>query len=272
MSALLHHRRVVAPGSAPGSWLLVLHGIFGRGRNWSTIASGLVAARPDFGVELVDLRLHGSSQDFSPPHDLASSARDVRALIDADPARKVVALLGHSFGGKVALQLSLDPPASLRQTWIVDASPSVDAPEGDTWKVIRIVRSLPQRFATRDEAVRGLQGGGIDESTARWMPTNLVAADGGYRWAFDLEGIESLLRDYFARDLWAAVEAHRVPEIHYVKALQSLALSPADDARLDRAAAADPAVHFVRRKGGHWLHAEDPAGVISLLRDHLPAD
>ena len=270
--SLLRSRRIAQPGTAPRQWLLVLHGIFGRGRNWSAIASGLVAARPDLGVELADLRLHGGSQDFPPPHDLASAAGDVRALIDADPARRVVALLGHSFGGKVALQFSLDPPASLLQTWIVDASPSIDAPEGNTWKVIRLVRSLPPRFGSRDEAVRGLQAGGIDESTARWMATNLVADAGAYRWAFDLEGIESLLRDYFARDLWPAIEGHRVPAIFHVKATDSVALSPSDDARLDRIAASDPAVRFVRMKGGHWLHAEDPAAVIALLASSLPRD
>ena len=42
---LLHHDRIVAPGASPRSWLFVLAGIFGAGRNWNVVSRALVRAR-----------------------------------------------------------------------------------------------------------------------------------------------------------------------------------------------------------------------------------
>ena len=53
---ILSHTRVVAKDAEPKMWLLMLHGIYGSGRNWGTIARRLVEARPEWGVLLVDLR------------------------------------------------------------------------------------------------------------------------------------------------------------------------------------------------------------------------
>ncbi|HSM35677.1 MAG TPA: hypothetical protein VK837_04695, partial [Longimicrobiales bacterium] len=54
----LAHERVVADGATPGAWLYVLHGIYGAGRNWGSVARALVERRPDWGAVLVDLRGH----------------------------------------------------------------------------------------------------------------------------------------------------------------------------------------------------------------------
>src|SRR4051812_24710793 len=59
---ILAHTRVAAPGRTPERWLLVLHGIYGAGRNWGSIARRLVEARPEWGAVLVDLRMHGQSR------------------------------------------------------------------------------------------------------------------------------------------------------------------------------------------------------------------
>ena len=57
-----HHALVTAEGGgAPSRWMLVLHGILGSGGNFRTIARRLVAARPEYGFALVDLRHHGQS-------------------------------------------------------------------------------------------------------------------------------------------------------------------------------------------------------------------
>ncbi|MFW6331186.1 MAG: alpha/beta fold hydrolase, partial [Gemmatimonadota bacterium] len=95
----LSTRKVVAEGEHPGQWLAVLHGIYGAGRNWASVARALVGARPGWGAVLVDLREHGESVGFEPPHTLESTAADLDGL-EAGP---VEAVLGHSFGGKIAL-------------------------------------------------------------------------------------------------------------------------------------------------------------------------
>jgi esterase len=99
---ILNHSRVTAPDSTPERWLLVLHGIYGTGRNWGTIAKRLAEERPGWGVLLVDLRLHGGSTGFEPPHTLGAAADDVDRLVEHLDFH-AAAVMGHSFGGKVAL-------------------------------------------------------------------------------------------------------------------------------------------------------------------------
>ena len=51
---VLAYEPVTSIGDAPQSWRYVLHGIFGAGKNWGSVARRLVAARPDWGALLVD--------------------------------------------------------------------------------------------------------------------------------------------------------------------------------------------------------------------------
>jgi pimeloyl-ACP methyl ester carboxylesterase len=57
---MLSNSRVVASGR-PARHLVLLHGIYGRGRNWQTIARALTDARPEYASWLVDLPHHGDS-------------------------------------------------------------------------------------------------------------------------------------------------------------------------------------------------------------------
>jgi esterase len=92
---ILAHTRVAAAGHEPERWLLVLHGIYGAGRNWGSIARRLVEARPEWGAVLVDLRNHGQSRGFAEPHTIASAAADVDRLVEHLDLH-AAALLGHS--------------------------------------------------------------------------------------------------------------------------------------------------------------------------------
>ena len=63
---------------------MMLHGIYGRGRNWTSMARAIAAARSEWSALLVDLRLHGDSPAFDPPHTVEAAAADVRAVIEAE--------------------------------------------------------------------------------------------------------------------------------------------------------------------------------------------
>src|SRR5690606_11379756 len=91
-----------APDAQPERYIVFLHGILGQGNNWRGIARQLVKARPAWGALLVDLRAHGDSRQLPPPDSLAAAADDVARLARTLP---VSAVLGHSFGGKVAVAL-----------------------------------------------------------------------------------------------------------------------------------------------------------------------
>ena len=266
---MLAHTRVAAGGAAPRSWLVVLHGIFGAGRNWTTVARGLADARRDWGALLVDLRMHGASQGFPPPHTLESCAADLAVLKDA-LGLPVTAVLGHSFGGKVALAYLARRPAGLRQVWVVDADPSAAEPDGGAWDLLRAVRALPPVFPARADLVAGLARFGFDRRTAEWMATNLAPAADGYRWRLDFDAIEALLRDFFRRDLWTVVEDAPPVDLRFLKAAESDVMSGAAVARLEAIGASTGRVEVDRVRGGHWLNADNPGALATLLVSRLP--
>lgn len=250
-------------------WLYALHGIYGAGRNWATIARRLSSARPEWGAVLVDLRLHGHSQGFEPPHTLAACARDVGALW-RELERPTDALLGHSFGGKVALLAACSSKPA--QVWVVDSTPSRRTPGGSATRILRILRQSPETFADRAAGASWLESRGLAPLVARWMATNLAPdGRGAYRWRLDLDGLAALLDDFFRTDLWEIVEAP--PDgvaVEVVKATESDVLPEAECGRIEAAAAAGAPVSLHRLHGGHWIHVDDPDGVVRLLVDRLP--
>ena len=249
---------------------MVLHGFFGAGRNWAAVARGLATVRRDWGVVLADLRLHGASQGFPPPHTLAACAGDLTALAGA-LGLPVRAVLGHSFGGKVALTYLEQRPAGLRQVWLVDADPSAAQPHGSAWEMLRAVKALPPVFRARGDLVAALERSGFDGRTAEWMATNLERTEQGYRWRLDFDALEALLRDFFRTDLWGVVE-HTPPdvEVRVVRATRSDVIAEASLSRLEAIGRGTGRVVVDEVSGGHWLNADNPAAVTALLAAELP--
>lgn len=276
MPARLHHDLVA--GDAPRAWALWTHGIYGSGGNWRAIARQVVTRRPEWGVVLVDLRQHGRSDGGEPPHTVAACADDLAALTAAldGGGRPVRAALGHSFGGKVVL--ALRQRRDLAQTWVLDSTPSArggewEAADNSVRDVWEAMRAHDRPWPRRDDFVAALVARGHAPALAQWVAMNLVAgADGAYRLRLDLDAVRALLADYYAVDLWPAIEDPARPgEVHVVVAARSRTLSIADRARLAAAAAASPRVHAHTVDAGHWLHIEAPAAVIELVTAHLPA-
>src|SRR3954463_15260583 len=132
---ILAHTRVAAPDATPRRWLLVLHGIYGAGRNWGSIARRLVEARPEWGAVLVDLRNHGQSRGFPGPHTIAAAAADVDRLGEhLDP--RAAAGLAPSLGGRVALPYAQRHGEERRRAWVVDSTLAVHEPQGTAWEMI----------------------------------------------------------------------------------------------------------------------------------------
>lgn len=266
--ATLAHSFVAAPGAT--RHLLMLHGIYGRGKNWGAIARHLLARRKDWASVLVDLRMHGGSQDFTPPHTVESAAADVVALEDTVGIAPR-AVLGHSFGGKVALRVAPTTVTRPLQVWVIDSTPEAREPDGAAWAMLRILRELPPDFGDRQEAVEAMQARGVAPAPAAWMATNLALEDGRYRWRLDLDAMEALLVDFFRVDLWDVVESPAAGvSIEFVKAQDSSTLSDAACERIVAAGRAHGRAHLHRVAGGHWLNTDNPEAVLRLLSERLP--
>jgi pimeloyl-ACP methyl ester carboxylesterase len=263
------HRELI--GTSPEYWLLVTHGIYGSGANWRGIARKLHQRRPEWGVVLVDLRQHGRSEPGEPPHTLAACAADLRALFDELPG--IEAIAGHSFGGKVMLQLRALAPPSLRQTWMFDASPSArpgaeSDPNNSVTRVLALMERSPTQWAKREDFVAAITAEGHAESLGQWLAMNLASDEHGrYVLRLDLAALRTMLHDYYQQDLWSIALDPALGELHVVIAERSQALDEADRVRL---AAAPPHIHTHRVDAGHWLHIEAPATVVDLLASGLP--
>lgn len=258
---------VIGDPDAPRS-LLFLPGIFGRGRNWAPVARRVVAAHPSWRGRLVDLRHHGASPRPAPPHTLDACARDVIELLHAEGAPVVI--IGHSFGGKVALQVAAIEPSCIAQVWVIDSTPAARAPGGSAWRMLDVVASLPTDFSSRHEALAGITAGGFAAPVAAWMSTNLAFADGRYRWTLDFRVMRALMDDFFRGDLWDLVEAPPPGlEIHVVKATQSSVLDGEAVERLAAAEATQHGVHLHHLEGGHWLNTDNPDGLLALFDGYV---
>jgi pimeloyl-ACP methyl ester carboxylesterase len=268
---LLHHNRIAAAGESPDRWMFFLHGIYGAGRNWGSVARAFVRAQPSWGVVLVDLRHHGQTPPLPGPNTLESCARDLVRLAEATET-DVRGVLGHSFGGKVALlyaaisaSIADDPPD---QVWVVDSTPDARPPSGSAWEMLRVLRESPGPFPDREAVLQAVERAGFARPVAQWMSTNAVPRDGLLHWRIDADPMEELLRDFFRTDAWSVVE--RPPNgsvVHLIKATESDLLTAEAMARVRRAAHATGRVHLHEIQGGHWLNADNPTALVALLAE-----
>src|SRR5690606_8886899 len=113
--------------------VVFLHGLFGQGRNFSTIAKGLL---PDARSVLVDLPNHGRSA-WTETVDLAVMADAVAERVRAG-ADGPVHLVGHSLGGKVAMLVALRHPELLDRLVVVDIAPTASRSVGEDRKSTRL--------------------------------------------------------------------------------------------------------------------------------------
>lgn len=270
MEKVVRLSSTLTSGDTPSRLLYVLHGIYGSGRNWASVMRRFTASKPEWAARLIDIRQHGDSQGFEPPHTIAAAARDIDELTKAC-SETPAAIFGHSFGGKVALMYARDHAHTLDQVWVIDSTPDARPPEGSAWQMLELIRRMPREFESRDELVKMLRTAGLALPLAQWMATNIVQAeDGRYRWRFDMDALEDLLRDFFAEDLWSVLEnppgnAH----IHMVKARESSVLTPAATQRVEEIGQKNGRVFLHVIDGGHWVNADNPDALLALMTEYL---
>jgi hypothetical protein len=135
--------------------------------------------------------------------------------------------------------------------------------------MLQLLRSVPRDFASRTELIDLLTKSGIPMPTAQWMATNLEPAGQRYRWRFDLDAIDEMLRDFFEQDLWPVLEhPPGTLQIHLVKATESGVLSPAAIDRIERLSE-DGRIFLHYVTGGHWVNADNPDALLALMTQHL---
>jgi pimeloyl-ACP methyl ester carboxylesterase len=270
----LNHETFSAPGATPTEAVVFLHGILGSGGNLRSHARRFVAGAPRFLAVLMDLRAHGESQGAEGPDTVVQAARDV-----AETARAVglpvTAVVGHSFGGKVALALPAELP-TLRHVLTLDSAPGPrhDARGSEaTVLVLSMLGDVRGPWPTRDAFVDEVVRRGQSKMLAQWLAMNLARTDAGFVVRLDLSRIEALLDDYFALDLWPVVEASahgQGPAVHLVIGTRSKVYEHDDRVRaqgLESSSGGRVTVDLL--DAGHWVHVEAGEGVAQVLAARL---
>jgi pimeloyl-ACP methyl ester carboxylesterase len=260
-------------GAHPERSIVLLHGILGRGSNLKTIAKRFVEARPDWAACLADLRGHGQSPKGTPGPSLEACAGDVVDLARRTP-KPVHAMLGHSFGGKVALEaVRIGGIPSLEHVFVIDSAPGVRAPrrEGDSaLAVIAALESLPPTFPSKTAFIEAVVAAGLTSDIAKWLAGSTERVGDRVRFMLDLDEIRTLVRDYAQRDLWPVVEQPpEAVDLHLVIGGRSTVYSQADREGALRIASSNRCVTVDVLPAGHWVHVDNPNGLLRKLLEYL---
>ena len=271
--------------------MVMTHGILGSKRNWRTPANLVSKLVPGTRVMTVDHRGHGQSHRLGGENTVAACARDLENTINCDPnaGEDVDILCGHSFGGKVVLQLireRLERGIPLPEhTWVLDSLPSeyddTGVSENTEESVVSIfanLRAINTPFPSTDYALRELMSKGISLPIAQWLTSNVRTSDideSQLTWGFDLDVATELFEDFVRLDMWGFVrdfdgkgkardskDAH----LHFVRAGRNPLWTDLQLKRFEQITAENSSVKLhTMHNVGHWLHVEDVKGLVGLL-------
>lgn len=273
-------KRVPCPPTA-----ILLHGILGSRKNWGTFARRLAQEFPNWQFLLVDLRCHGDSASITKkgPHTVASTAFDVLKLLGHLRVTPRV-IIGHSFGGKVALSMveqAAKPLARPVRVWVLDATPGKvrAGRDGDDHpaELITFLSAFPKEVVSKREVISALVHKGFSNDVAQWVVTNLrqtnpADSSSGFSWIFDLDGIGEMYQSYEDTNLWDVVEdVPRGVHVNFLKAERSLHRWALGDLQRihtaeEQASQEGGGVEMhVLEDAGHWVHADNPDGLFRIL-------
>uniref|UniRef100_A0A6V2AUR0 AB hydrolase-1 domain-containing protein n=1 Tax=Ditylum brightwellii TaxID=49249 RepID=A0A6V2AUR0_9STRA len=251
---LLHHEWVIggnvindtnsANSRDDTNTVVFLHGLLGSGKNLRTLSKKITERNPNLSALLLDLRGHGStstnaslSSTTEPPHTFESCANDIINTLQnlnlVGSERSPVAVVGHSFGGRLALQyahqtiihnqnrLSSDGgtlqqiPHPPLHTWILDSVPG--QAHASVHDVIQAVSSVDLPIPSKKHLQTVLtKEKGIDPMIAAWMTTNLrkSSCNKGFTYTFDLDVAMSVLNEFGKQDFLGMIRD--VGKIHHL--------------------------------------------------------
>ena len=244
-------------GDAAAPPLMIVHGLYGSGRNWGVIAKRLSdAAR----VYTIDLRNHGLSPRTD-THSYQDMAGDIAELIEQ--LGGPMDIVGHSMGDKAAMVLALTRPDLLRRLVVADIAPV--AYTHSQLPYIHAMRAVDlSKVTRRSEAEAQLAEQGVEPALCSFFTQSLDVPE--KRWRLNLDTLEREMPGIMS-----------FPETSGRFEGTTLFLSGATSDYVlpeHRPLIKDlfPNAHFAKLKdAGHWLHADKPRAFEAAVRGFLSA-
>jgi esterase len=245
-------------GSGPP--LVILHGLFGSGRNWRGIARELAATHS---VLTVDLRNHGASP-WAETMGYFEMADDVQRLFEREGLRQP-AVMGHSMGGKVAMALALLHPECVGRLIVVDIAP---VPYADRLSPFaEAMRGIDMLAAAgRSEVQQRLAETVPDSGVVPFLMQNLVMRNSHLDWRINLAVISASIGALSDFPLELRSLRFGGP-LHVIGGGRSDYVAHRDGTD-NRPMFARPQVEVID-EAGHWVHADAPLRFLALVRRAL---
>ncbi|MDH3389276.1 MAG: alpha/beta fold hydrolase [Gammaproteobacteria bacterium] len=247
--------------SGSGQPLVVLHGLFGSGRNWQSHTRQF-ASRCQ--VINVDLRNHGQSfhaDEMNYPIMADDVAQLLQRLELAD-----CNLLGHSMGGKVAMTLAVNYPALVSRLIVADIAPVSYFHHYDD--LIEPILALPlDAIESRARADHLLRQHIPEDQLRAFLLQNLVREGGSWRWRVNWRVIQRDMEFLTGFDDLPPGWRIEVPTL-FIRGARSDYVGDAEIDVIEERFA--NAVVTTIDAAGHWLHAEKPEQFVQLVLDYLP--
>ena len=245
--------------SGHGHPLVILHGLFGSSDNWYTL-SNVFAAR--FRVCAVDQRNHGRSP-HSDVFDYKVMADDINNLLVHEGISSAF-VLGHSMGGKTAMQFALAFPEKVDRLIVVDIGVKAYPPQHD--KIFEALLALKLNlYKTRTELDAALAAYIGDAAVRQLLLKNVSRDDHGeFKWKIDVQAIR---RNY--DKINGAIQSTRPFEAPtlFVKGSNSSYIEEGD---FEGIRGVFPnAILAVIENAGHWVHAEAPQKFSEVVMEFL---
>lgn len=255
MAVDLHYERI---GDGPP--VVVLHGLFGGGRNWLTVARRL---SDHYAFYLVDLRNHGRS-----PHADSMTyddmIEDVRALVDT-LGLKDLTLVGHSMGGKAAMTMALKDPRDIARLLVIDIAP-VRYPDRFNDMIDAMLSLNMDQIRRRTDADRALAAAIPEEAIRLFILQNLVFQNGRARWRANLAALRDQMH-HILGPLPVADDARYTGATWFIRGELSDRVTD-DHLLIINTLFGDHRIETVVG-GGHWPHAEAPTAFMTLFQRAL---
>ncbi|MBJ7550668.1 alpha/beta fold hydrolase [Marinomonas ostreistagni] len=241
--------------------LVVIHGLFGNADNWHSIAQKWAE---NFTVYCLDLPNHGRSSELAPT-TYPALANAINEWLEEKHLSSIY-LLGHSMGGKVAMQLTSDHPEKIKKLIVADIAPVDYLPSHtEIFKGLKVINQ--KQPASRKEADQLLSDYEPNMGVRQFLLKNLQRNENGTN-SLAL-GLDNLIADYDAILSAPILKDNLSVETLFIKGENSPYILPEHQQQTLK--------HFpnasvkVIPETGHWLHAEKPTTFTSLVRRFLTA-
>ncbi len=231
--------------------LIILHGLFGMSDNWMSIARLL--ADKGFYVLAPDQRNHGRS-GHSKVFNYTAMVDDLFEFMDARGVGSSY-LLGHSMGGKTAMQFSLDYPELTDGLIVADISPAKSSHGSAHTTIIDSLLEIGvENYGSRREVAKALAGIVENDRLRMFLQKNLYRKDkSSLGWRINLEAVRDNLDEVFSP---VSHDTTFKKEVLFLRGGRSDYI-PDDDIDLIKKIFPRSSVRTIEG-ASHWLHAEKP--------------